>query len=81
MDIWKSFEYKRACDHNPSEPFLEETTSDSYNSEGLVFDLGGRTLALHLDEGDTTVQLWCESCRAEITHVSFCVSLITFDII
>jgi hypothetical protein len=40
---------------------------------------GGRTLVLHLDRGDT-LDLYCEECYPSyIEHLTFCVSLSTFD--
>ena len=42
-------------------------------------DQGGRTLLLHLAEGET-VDLYCVDCSAWVYSITFCVSLSTYDI-
>merc|ERR1712013_753150 len=61
---------------------IEESRHLSYNTRpsGVVSDQGGRTMVLHLDQGDT-LQLYCEDCTNEIIYTTFCVSLTTPDII
>ena len=46
---------------------------------GYAYDQGGRTLVLHLDEGDT-MDLFCNECSAGIDDVTICVSLSQADV-
>merc|ERR1712098_173796 len=61
---------------------IDESRHVSYYNgpSGDVWDQGGRTMVLHLDQGDT-LQLYCDDCTAKIGDITFCVSLTTFDII
>ena len=52
-----------------------EHFSQFKGNSGRVDDFGGRTLILHLDQGDT-IDLFCASCEARIDSITFCVSLI-----
>ena len=47
---------------------------------GQVQEMGGRTLVIHLDRGDT-LDLYCDECSAAIYDTIFCVSLSQFDVI
>merc|ERR1712215_287638 len=40
--------------------------------------VGGRTLLVRLDRGDT-LDLWCEDCSAEMVHTIFCVTMSSYD--
>merc|ERR1712013_17323 len=59
---------------------IKESKLDSYfTGDGHVGDMGGRTLVLHLNRGDT-LQLYCDDCSAGVYFTTFCVSLTTFDV-
>merc|ERR1711936_1283248 len=45
---------------------------------GYIRDQGGRTLLLHLERGDT-LYLYCDSCFEGVSHVTFCVTMSSFD--
>merc|ERR1719347_622850 len=60
---------------------IDESRHYSYYNEvssGRVGDVGGRSLVLHLDQGDT-LQLFCADCSAGVYYTTFCVSLTSFD--
>ena len=61
--------------------YIEESRHYSVYTgpSGFVDDVGGRTLILHLDRGDT-LDLYCDNCSADIYHITFCVSLSQFDV-
>merc|ERR1712142_1143666 len=81
---WALHPYNDAGDHYVSIYLqhngqnIDESHHLSYYSgpgpNSQVWDQGGRTLVLHLDQGDT-LQLYCEDCTAYIFHTTFCVSL------
>ena len=41
---------------------------------GAADDVGGRTLFLHLDRGDT-LDLFCDDCSAYVNFITFCITL------
>merc|ERR1719378_667877 len=47
-------------------------------SSGYVRDQGGRTMILRLDTGDQ-LNMWCDACRPGVWHITFCISLQTYD--
>ena len=41
---------------------------------------GGRTMILRMETGDT-LSLYCRDCSAFVSHITFCISLNTFDVL
>ena len=46
---------------------------------GVADDVGGRTLIVHLDRGDT-LDLFCDDCSAYVNFITFCVTLSQADV-
>merc|ERR1711915_1112308 len=59
---------------------IVESLHDSYysGSSGRVEDQGGRTIILRMETGDQ-LSLYCQGCRTGVYHITFCVSLTTYD--
>jgi len=64
--------------HNGQNIEESEHFSEYTGPSGWVYEQGGRTMVLHLDQGDT-LELHCQDCTAEIYKTTFCVSLTTPD--
>jgi len=65
-----------------NEEIIPESKIDSRftsNVTGSVVDQGGRTLLLHLKDGET-VDLVCEECLTGIWDITFCINLIHADL-
>ena len=43
-------------------------------NDDLIYELGGRTVMLSLQEGDT-LELFCDNCDPSIAEVTFCIAL------
>ena len=63
--------------------YLRRNGQNIYSSQiftgSTTTDVAGRTMVLHLKQGDT-LDLYCEQCLAHFHRTTFCVSLSTADV-
>merc|ERR1719186_1405361 len=62
------------------EPLADTACLSRNTGAGEVSEMGGRTMILHLDRGES-FDLFCDDCTAGIYHTSFCVTLTQFDVV
>ena len=55
-----------------------KVTFISHMLSTVLYILGGRTLLVHLDSGET-LDLFCEDCQAGVYGITVCISLATKD--